>query len=135
MFVLFSNDIKKSKSNYYDAFTLIEENAKISSVVDVTPFLIYFIENVYNKLADHAPKSKTIEIYQKALSEGKVTVKEKDLWNFVLSAYGDDEFSTKQLERDFGNAAYAPIRGFVIKFSKMGLLTPRNYGNRNKYQI
>jgi hypothetical protein len=39
------------------------------------------------------------------------------------------------LEKDFGNAAYATIRGFVLKFEELGLLRSIKYGNRNKYQI
>ena len=69
------------------------------------------------------------------MSHGQVTEKEKALWEFVLSAYGGAEFSTKQLEKDFGNAAYATIRGFVFKFEKLGLLRSAKYGNRIKYQI
>ena len=42
---------------------------------------------------------------------------------------------TKQLEKDFGNAAYATIRGFVLKFEELGLLRTIKYGNRNKYQV
>ena len=41
----------------------------------------------------------------------------------------------KQLEKDFGNAAYATIRGFVLKFEDLGLLRSIKYGNRNKYQV
>ena len=63
----------------------------------------------------------------------QITEKEKSLWEFVLSAYGDAEFSTKQLEKDFGNAAYATIRSFVLKFEKPGLLQSARYGNRVKY--
>lgn len=80
-----------------------------------------------------ASASDTIGTYQAALSEGKITEKEKVLWGFVLSAYGNGEFSTKQLERDFGNAAYATIRAFVLKFQELGLLRAQKYGNRNKY--
>jgi hypothetical protein len=103
--------------------------------MDVTPFLVYFVENVYNKFNDLGPKQNTIEIFEKALAEGNVTQKEKELWNFVLSAYGNSEFSTKQLERDFGQAAYATIRSFVLNFEKMGLLNSQKYGNRVKYRI
>jgi hypothetical protein len=39
------------------------------------------------------------------------------------------------LEKDFGDAAYATIRGFVLKFEELGLLSSVKYGNRNKYQI
>ena len=41
----------------------------------------------------------------------------------------------KQLEKDFGNAAYATIRGFVMKFEKYGLLISKKYSNRIKYQV
>ena len=44
--------------------------------------------------------------------------------------YGDAEFSTKQLEKDFGDTAYATIRSFVLKFKKLGLLESTQYGNR-----
>ena len=47
--------------------------------------------------------------------------------------YGDAEFSTKQLEKDFGDAAYATIRSFVLKFEKLGLITSTHYGIRMKY--
>ena len=42
---------------------------------------------------------------------------------------------TKQLEKDFGNAAYATIRSFVLKFEQLGLLTSTRYGNRVKYRV
>lgn len=42
---------------------------------------------------------------------------------------------TAQLEKDFGNAAYATIRSFVLKFEKLGLLQSARYGNRVKYAV
>ena len=42
---------------------------------------------------------------------------------------------TKQLEKDFGNAAYATIRSFVLKFENLGLLKSTQYGNRVKYAV
>ena len=135
LFIPFSSYIERSRKHYYNAFTLCEENAKISNVMDVTPFLVYFIEHVYDKLKDSVPQPDTLRIFGEALENGSITAKEKDLWNFALSAYGDGEFSTKQLERDFGNAAYATIRGFVLKFSELGILTAHNYGNRVKYSV
>lgn len=135
LFVPFSSYIQKTKRSYYKTFTLVEDNAKISKVIDVTPFLVYFVENVYNKLEPFGANQITIEKFQKVLTEGKVTQKEKDLWNFVLSAYGRNEFSTKQLEKDFGNAAYATIRSFVLRFENMGLLISQKYGNRVKYHV
>ena len=46
LFVPLSEYVNKSRKGYYDAYTLVEENAHISGVLDVTPFLVYFIENI-----------------------------------------------------------------------------------------
>ena len=48
---------------------------------------------------------------------------------------GYNEFSTKQLEKDFGNAAYATIRGFVLKFAEFGILDKARYGARVRYRV
>lgn len=135
LFIPFSSYIERSRKEYYNAYSLAEQNEKISGVMDVTPFLIYFIESVYNRLGSALPQADMLEAFRKAMGEGRVTEKEKDLWNFVLSAYGSGEFSTKQLERDFGNAAYATIRGFVLKFEELGLLAGQKYGSKTKYRI
>lgn len=135
MFIPFSSYISKTKKEYYDTYTQIEENYKISKIVDVTPFLIYFIDHIYNQMGDTQNHNDTIVRYQAALAESKVTEKERDLFGFVLSVYGNSEFSTKQLERDFGNAAYATIRSFVLKFEKLEIFSSQSYGNRVKYKI
>ena len=103
--------------------------------MDVTPFLIYFIRDVYNKLGTIQPPAQTTDRFQKILSSGQVTEKEQKLWNYVLSAYGTNPFSTKQLEKDYGSAAYATIRSFGLKFSEFGLLDSQKYGNRFKYRV
>lgn len=77
----------------------------------------------------------TLTVYDDAVKDGKITEKETKLWKFVLSAYGTGEFSTKRLEKDFGEAAYATIRGFVLKFEKLGLLSSVKYGSRVKYKV
>lgn len=135
LFVPFSSFIQKNKSGYYNAFTLIEENYKISGVIDVTPFIKYFTDNVYNKLPESEIAENVFESYKEHLSKGEVTEKETELWSFVISYYGINEFSTKQIEKDFSNVAYATIRKFVIKFEKWGLLSSRKLGNRVKYRI
>ena len=135
LFVPFSHFIQLSRKQYYDAFTLIKENAKISGHIDITPFILYFIAHVYDKLDASFAYESVPDSFSQLLESGKVTVKEKELWGFVLGVYGLDEFSTKQLERDFGNAAYATIRNFVIKFTEFGLLRSQKYGNRVKYSI
>lgn len=135
LFVPFSSFIQKNKSGYYNAFTLIEENYKISGVIDVTPFIKYFTDNVYNKLPESEITENIFESYKEHLSKGEVTQKETELWAFVLSCYGLEEFSTKRLEKDFSDVAYATIRKFVLKFEKWGLLSSRKLGNRVKYKI
>ena len=41
LFVPLSGFIERSRKGYYDAYTLIEQNARISGVLDVTPFLVF----------------------------------------------------------------------------------------------
>ena len=135
LFIPFSSQIEKSRKAYYDAYTAIEENKKYSGKIDVTPFILYFINNVYNKMNEGSIAVETLTVYDDAVKDGKVTEKETKLWKFVLSYYGTEEFSTKQLEKDFGNAAYATIRGFVLKFEDLGLLSSVKYGPRVKYRV
>lgn len=135
LFIPFSSQIEKSRKAYYNAFTAVEENKKLSGKIDVTPFVLYFINNVYNKMNEGTAGIETLTAFDEAVKEGKITEKETKLWKFVLSFYGNDEFSTKQLEKDFGDAAYATIRGFVLKFEKLGLLSSVKYGTRVKYKV
>ena len=135
LFTPFSHYIAESKAGYYRAYEQIESNALITGYTDVTPFLAYFCENVYGRLqfgtdASHAD----MQIYKDALEAGPVTEKERQLWEYVLSAYGTEEFTTKRLEKDFSNAAYATIRTFVMKFTSIGLLKSRKAGNKVIYR-
>lgn len=135
LFVPFSSRIQRTKRAYYTAFTQVEENRKYSGVIDVTPFVKYFADSVYAEIDDGCAASTTFAEYESALREGKITEKEARLWKFVISQYGTEEFSTKQLEKDFGNAAYATIRAFVLKLEGMGLLVSKKYGARVKYAV
>lgn len=135
LFVPMSRFVEESRSRYYKAYTQVEQNQQISGVLDVTPFLAYFAESVYHRLGEAQPQPRTLQAFEEALRQGKVTEKERALWQFVLTAYGNEEFSTKRLEKDFGDAAYATIRSFVLKFENLGLLTSVHYGNRVKYRI
>ena len=102
---------------------------------EVFLFLAYFCENVYGRLQFGTDTSHAdMQIYKDALEAGTVTEKERQLWEYVLSAYGTEEFTTKRLEKDFGNAAYATIRAFVMKFASMGLLKARKAGNKVLYR-
>ena len=134
LFLPFSSLIEKSRKEYYNAFTRTEKNSCYSGLIDVTPFLRYFTEKIYNRLPEDEPTTDTQRL--RALREdGKITEKEQRLWDFVLSRYGGGEFSTKMLEKDFGDAAYATIRAFVLKFTDLELLIAERYGSRTKYRV
>lgn len=135
LFVPLSRYVEESRNRYYNAFSLVERNQEISGIVDLTPFLTYFIEQVYRPLGENKMGGHAMDSFKEALAQGQITEKEAALWQFVLSCYGDEEFSTKQLEKDFGNAAYATIRGFVLKFESLGMLASTRYGNRVKYRV
>lgn len=135
LFVPFSSYVEKSRRNYYDAYTLVEENYKLSGVIDITPFLIYFTQNVYEKMTGNTVKVNTLEKYNSALSSGEITEKEAKLWQFVLSAYAGDTFTTKQLEKDFGDVAFATVRSFVLKFTNLGLLNAQKMKNKVLYSV
>ena len=135
LFVPFSSYVEKSRRKYYDAYTLVEENYKLSGVIDITPFLIYFTQNVYEKMTGDTVKVNTLEKYNSALSAGEITQKEAKLWQFVLSTYAGDPFTTKQLEKDFGNVAFATVRTFVLKFTNLGLLNAQKMKNKVLYSV
>ena len=90
---------------------------------------------VYNKINEGTATLETLTAYDDAAKTGRITEKETKLWKFVLSCYGTEEFSTKQLEKDFGDAAHATIRGFVLKLESLGLISSVKYGARVKYRI
>lgn len=94
----------------------MEQNARISGVLDVTPFLLYFTEEVYHKLRSEQPDRVTTDTFRQALQNGKITEKEHALWQFVLTAY-------------------ATIRGIVLKFTELGLLRATKFSRRTKYQV
>ncbi len=50
LFVPFSSLIEKTRKQYYDAYQTIEDNYRYTHTIDLTPFLLYFINNVYNKI-------------------------------------------------------------------------------------
>ena len=134
LFVPFSSLIEKTRKQYYDAYQTIEDNYRYTHTIDVTPFLLYFINNVYNKI-EQPLQEDTLSVYRLALNQKKITNKEDKLWKFVLSYFGTEEFSTKELEKAYGDAAYATIRSFVLKFTDLGLLTAISYTTKNKYRV
>lgn len=134
LFVPFSSLIEKTRKQYYDAYQTIEDNYRYTHTIDVTPFLLYFINNVYNKI-EQPLQEDTLSVYRLALNQKKITNKEDKLWKFVLTYFGTEEFSTKELEKAYGDAAYATIRSFVLKFTDLGLLTAISYTTKNKYRV
>lgn len=135
LYIPFSALIQESKNAYYKAFEQIAANKKVSRILDVTLFVNYFIQNVFAKINATVMTTEVFDSFNNLLQSGIVTVKEAELFKYVLSAYGNHEFSTKQLEKDYGHAAYATIRSFVLKFEKYGLLMSQRYGTRIKYKI
>ena len=133
LFMPFSLYIEKSRKEYYAAFKRVENNQRYSGIIDVTPFINYFKNNVYNKIEDRFDD--LFDKYGYYLDEGNITPKEDKLFKYVISKYGTSEFSTKQLEKDYKDAAYATIRGFVLKFAEYGLLKGRKYKNRMRYKV
>jgi len=135
MFVAFSSYINANKSKYYETFIRIMDNYNVSNVLVVTPFVTFFIDNVFSKLEQKHENDKPLAKFNEILETGNITEKEKDLFLYVLSNYGDEEFSTKTLEKDFKDVAYATVRSFVLKFEGKGLLSSQKYGNRVKYKL
>ncbi|WNY28237.1 hypothetical protein MmiEs2_04210 [Methanimicrococcus stummii] len=135
LFIPFSLFVNQKKSVYYKSFKLIAENTEESKVSDMTPFLYFFTQNVFSQFENYDVDDDILAEFRAVLESGSVTEKEKDLFYFVLSNYGSAEFSTKDLEKDFRNVAYATVRTFVLKFEELGLLKSQKYGARTKYRI
>lgn len=135
LFVPLSEFIEKSRKKYYGAYTLTEDNRAYAGCLDVTPFLLYMIQNVYDELKTAPVAVDTLAQYRSVLAAGEITQKEEKLWQFVLSTYAEEPFTTKQLERDFGDAAYATIRSFVLKFTDLELLEAQPRSNKVIYCV
>ena len=73
MHVSLSKYIEASRKKYYRAFEQIEKDAQISGVTDITPFLTYMNESVYEKLPSAFPYERTIK------EQGLFPVKEQSL--------------------------------------------------------
>ncbi|MCF0231728.1 MAG: Fic family protein [Enterococcus sp.] len=130
-----SEQILKTKNQYYSAFEKIEKNWQASGILDPAPFLLYFAENVYKKLKFSKPSSRKKTEYQKKLEKTQLSQKQAALYKYALAQFSDLEFSTKDLQKAYSNAAYATIRDFVIKFEKLGILEKHPYSNRPKYKF
>lgn len=133
LFIPFSAYVNESRSGYYKAFKTITENHEISDIMDLTPFLHFYIENVFSRFEEIQKTETVLSDFKKIVESGMITKKEEELFYFVLSNYGSAEFSTKMIEKDYRNVAYATVRTFVLKFEELGLLKSQKYGARVKY--
>ncbi|MCQ2560507.1 MAG: Fic family protein [Clostridia bacterium] len=135
LYLPFSSLIEETRIKYNKAYELVEQNEKISGCIDISPFLSYFNEYVYRKIGSCDFHSNTLEAFNELLKQGEITGKERELFSFVISNYGMNQFSTKDLEKDFENCAYATIRTFVLKMTEKGLFEEHLYKNRRKYSL
>ncbi|MDL2261729.1 Fic family protein [Methanimicrococcus sp. OttesenSCG-928-J09] len=135
LFIPFSAYVNENRSGYYKAFKTMTENYEISNIMDITPFLHFYIENVFSRFEEIQKTETVLSDFKRIVESGAVTKKEEELFYFVLSNYGRSEFSTKMLEKDYRNVAYATVRTFVLKFEDLGLLKSQKYGARVKYSI
>ncbi|MDR2943960.1 MAG: Fic family protein [Methanosarcinales archaeon] len=135
LFLPFSLFVNQNRNGYYKAFKQISENQAAAGIFDITPFLYFFTQNVFSQFENYNAGEDLFAKFKSVLETGQITEKEKELFSFVLSNYGTDEFSTKDLEKDFRNVAYATVRTFVLKFEEKGLLKAQKYGARVKYSI
>ncbi|MCF0110745.1 MAG: hypothetical protein HUJ58_02510 [Erysipelotrichaceae bacterium] len=129
--VPFSGRILEYEEEYHASYTLIESNYNVSLRIDSTPFVQFFHTSLYNQ--SYQPKS-VIQRYTETDSH-LFTNKERLLWDFVVSAYGTQSFTTKQLEKDYGNVAYATVRSFVLKFTELRLLKATQLSTKVLYRI
>ena len=134
LFLPFSSFIEKNRKAYYRAFELVERNSHYSKVIDVSPFIDMINTVVYTPIAS-LKQNKVIPTFNEFLHQGKITSKEASLFRYALSHFGTNEFSTKDLEKAYGDAAYATIRSFVQKFSQLELLEVIHYTTKSKYRI
>ena len=135
LFIPFSAYVNENKSGYYKAFKSISENQIISEITDVTSFLHFYNENVFSQFDEVRKTADVLPLFKKLLADGVITKKEEELFYFILSNYGGNEFSTKKLEKDYRDVAYATVRSFVLKFEEFNLLKSQKYGGRVKYKI
>lgn len=64
LFYTFSKYINESKKEYYHSFVSIEENFKVSGILDITPFIIYFRDYVYQRIGEITGENLIFEIFK-----------------------------------------------------------------------
>ena len=101
LFVPFSSKIEKTRKAYYNAYTAIEENKRYSGKIDITPFLIYFADNVYNAYNEKTTDENLLREYKKYLDNGEVTEKNLSFGNLYCQITVQTNFPPKCLKRTF----------------------------------
>lgn len=136
MYISFTKYIVQNRAAYEKAKLEVRRNHEESGVLDVTPFLRYYVVNVYHEpaLSVAVPKN-ALEACQKAQDEGFITRRQKALWDFVLSAYGGNEFTETQLRVEFGHVSRSTVAKFLMRFVELGLLEKIRYRGQFRYQV
>ncbi len=136
LFISSTKCIVQSRTIYEQTKQLMNRNRADCGILDVTPFLRYYEKHVYGKAEMPLPVPKnTIEACKRAQDDGLVTVRQKALWDFVLLAYGCDEFTETQLCSDFKHISNATVSKFLARFVSLGLIEKTRYSGRFKYRV
>ena len=130
-----STQIMASRNDFYSLLATAENRAESDGLLDITPFLLFYKIHVFDKMSDALPAPEAHAVFIKALEEGRITDKDRDLWLYVLSAFGKNEFSARQLTHDYGNASYSTVFNFTHKFTSLGLLASQRKKDRVSYHI
>lgn len=136
LFLSFAKSIVRSRAAYEQTRASIRRNQERSGVLDITPFLAYYADHVYGeaKMPVMVPKD-TLEAFQKAQNEGLITVRQKEVWEFILLAYGRGEFTNQKICSDFGHISYSAATKYLTAFVDLGLVERIRYGTQNRYRV
>ena len=126
LFTPFSRYIAENKDAYYKAYERVERNALISGYTDVTPFCSTSAMRSITACRWMQSRRKLILRYIKLLLRKEKSQKKNgcsgSMFCLLMVQRSLPQSSWKRIS---GNAAYATIRTFVMKFHEMGLLTAR----------
>lgn len=97
---VFKQNWKTSKA-YYNAYTAIEENKRYSGKIDITPFLIYFADNVYNAYNEKTTDENLLREYKNILITVKSPKKNPGFGNLYCQITVQTNFPPKCLKKIF----------------------------------
>lgn len=99
--VPYSSKIEKTHKAYYNAYTAIEENKRYSGKIDITPFLIYFADNVYNAYNEKTTDENLLREYKNILITVKSPKKNPGFGNLYCQITVQTNFPPKCLKKIF----------------------------------